>query len=41
MRVFNNCEIEANKRPGDANVSRMRESMINRKNDIAKGGWGK
>ena len=37
MRVTENCEMDSSKYVGDKDVSRMRQSMVARKADIAKG----
>lgn len=37
-RVINNCEMNSSQYVGDADVSRMRQAMIQRKNDLTKSG---
>ncbi len=37
-RVNENCEMTASQYVGGADVSRMRQAMISRKNDITKAG---
>ena len=37
-RVISNCDMNSSSYPGGADVTRMRQAMINRKSDITKGG---
>jgi hypothetical protein len=37
-KVTENCEMQANNYVGGADVSRMRQAMIARKNDMTKSG---